>query len=126
MDEFLKGRFMTQVELDQLLAYYAEDIRFQAWNRRQRPGVRFIYACEYATIWKFTPKEWWRFVTKTTNNSGSYDLPLSKALRARPRQIIKGEGGKFYSFDNTTRCLNLLDWTLEDWKDELVGRDGTG
>jgi hypothetical protein len=43
-----------------------------------------------------------------------------------PGQIIKGEGGKFYSFDNTTRCLNLLDWTLEDWKDELVGRDGTG
>ena len=112
---------MTQVELNQILAHFAEDIGFQNWNMRQRPGVRFIYAYEYGTVWKFTPKEWWRFVTKTTNNSGSYDLPLSRALRARPRQIIKGEGGKLYSADNTRRCVNLLDWTLEDWKDELVG-----
>jgi hypothetical protein len=116
---------MTQVELDQLLAHYAEDIRFQAWNERQRPGVCFIYAGEYATFWKFTPREWWRFVTKTTNQSGSYDLPLSRALRRRPRQILKGEGGKLYSSDHTRRFVNLLDWTLEDWKDELVGREGT-
>src|SRR5579864_5922354 len=83
---------MTQEELNQILAHVAEDIRFQAWNRRQRPGVRFIYACEYATLWKFTPKEWWRFVSKTNQNGGYYDLSLSRALRGRPRQITKAKG----------------------------------
>jgi hypothetical protein len=112
---------MTQVELNQLLAHYAEDRVFQVWNKRQQPGVRFIYACEYEVFWKFTPREWWRFVTKVTHNSGSYDLPLSRALYARPRQIIKGEDGKLHSSDKTRRCVNLLDWTLEDWNDELVG-----
>ena len=116
---------MTQEELNQILAHVAEDIRFQAWNRQQRPGVRFIYACEYATLWKFTPKEWWRFVTKTNQNGGSYDLSLSRALRGRPRQIIKDEGGKLYSSDNTTRCVNLLDWKLEDWKMNWSDTKGT-
>ena len=110
---------MTQVELNQILAHFAEGIGFQNWNKRQLPGVRFIYACEYTTFWKFTPKEWWRFATKTTHNGGSYDLPLSRALHGRPRQIIRGESGKLYSSDPTRRCVNLLDWTLEDWKDEL-------
>jgi len=112
---------MTQEELNQILANVAEDIRFQNWNKRQRPEVRLIYVCEYATLWKFTPKEWWRFVTKTNQNGGAYDLSRLRELRSRPRQIIKGEGGKLCSSDPTMRCLNLLDWTLEDWKHEMAG-----
>jgi len=116
---------MTQVELNQMLAHFADNTVFQNWNKRQLPGVRFIYASEYTTFWKFTPKEWWRFVTKTNQNGGSYDLPLSRALHGRPRQIIKGEGNILHSSDYTRRYVNLLDWKPQDWKDEFVGREGT-
>lgn len=82
--------------------------------------MQFIYACEYSTFWKFTPKEWWLFTTNAIRNNGFYDLPLSRALRCRPKLVQKGEDGKFHSLDIAFRCVNPLDWTVEDWKNELT------
>lgn len=116
---------MARLELNKGLDHYAEELRFQDWSTRQRPGVRFIYTCEYETFWKFTPKEWWRFVTRVIRNDGLYDLPVSAELHGRPRHVIRGTDGKYCSSDNARRCVNLLDWTLEDWKGELVGGERT-
>ncbi len=111
---------MRSLHLNKIFADYAEDARFHDWNKGRRPGLRFVYVCEYETVWRFTPKEWWLFATKAIRNHGSYDLPMSRALRRRPKRIIKGEDGKFYSSDNTLHCVNPRDWTVEDWKDELI------
>ena len=82
--------------------------------------MRFVYACEYGTIWKFTDKEWWQFVTRVVRNNGGHDFLLSAALRSRPRHIVKGEDNKFCSTDSRVRCVNPLDWTLLDWTNELL------
>lgn len=105
--------------LTRVLADYAEDHRFQRWSARFTPQFRFVYAYEYGTIWKFTPKEWWQFVSKTVRNNGNYDLPLSRALGNRPRHITTGPHGRFRSSDDTVRCVHLQDWTLSDWQNEV-------
>jgi hypothetical protein len=111
---------MTSVQLRKLFGRCAEDAQFRNWSKGEAPGMRFVYACEYGTIWKFTPKEWWQCVTRAIRNRGSHDFLLSKALRGRPRHIIKGEDNKFYSSDLAMRCVNPLDWTLQDWTNELI------
>jgi hypothetical protein len=55
-------------------------------------------------------------------NNGGHDFLLSKALRSRPRHIVKGEDNKFYSIDDSVRCVNPLDWALLDWTNELLPR----
>jgi hypothetical protein len=111
---------MTSEGLKKLFGDYAEDARFQSWRKEEALGIQFIYACEYGTIWKFTPKEWWQLVTKVVRNNGGHDFVLSKALRSRPKHIVKGEDNKFYSSDPSMRCVNPLDWTLLDWTNELI------
>src|ERR1700687_1078220 len=111
---------MTSEELKKLFLHYSEEAQFQNWNKGEAPGTRVVYACEYGTIWKFTPQAWWQFVTRTVRNNGCHDFFLSKAVRSRPRQLIKGEDNKFYSSDVTIRCVNPLDWTLLDWTNELI------
>jgi hypothetical protein len=111
---------MTSKTLAKLFAQTAEDAQFRLWNRGRLQGVRFVYACEYGVIWKFTPKAWWQLVTKTILNQGRHDFYLSKSLRCRPRHIFKGEDNKFYSSDSHMRCVNSLDWTIADWTNELV------
>ena len=111
---------MTSEELKKLFENYHEDAQFQTWSKGEAPGMRFVYACEYGTIWKFTPKAWWQFVTRVVRNNGCHDFFLSKALRSRPRHVIKGENNKFYSSDLKMRCVNPLDWTLLDWTNELI------
>ena len=117
---------MTSVELRKLFGHYAEDTQFETWSKREAPGMRFVYACEHGEIWKFTPKAWWQFVTRVICNHGCHAFFLSKALHRRPKYIIKGEDNKFYSSDFRMRCLNPLDWTLQDWTNELIpGRRAT-
>ena len=111
---------MTSEELKKLFVHYAEDAQFHTWNKGEAPGMRLVYVCEYGTIWKFTPQAWWQFVTRVVRNNGRHDFFLSKAVRSRPRQIIKGKDNKFYSSDITIRCVNPLDWTLLDWTNELI------
>jgi hypothetical protein len=111
---------MTSAELKKLFGHYAEDAQFQNWSKRESPRMRFVYACEHGMIWKFTPKAWWQFVTRAVRNHGCHDFFLSKALRSRPKYIIKGADNKFYSSDLTMRCVNPLDWTLQDWTKELI------
>jgi hypothetical protein len=110
---------MTLKEFNKQFAYYTEDAQFQNWSKGA-PKVRFVYACEYGTIWKFTPKEWWQFVRKAISNQGNHDLLLSRALRRRPNHITKAGDRKIYSSDNMMRCVNPLDWTVQDWMNELI------
>ena len=110
---------MTAQQLNKLFSDAAADASFQRWSEQRRPSFRLVFACEYGTLWKFTTKEWWRFATKTVQNNGSFDLPLCKAIRANPRQVIRGADGKIYAVDESIRCVNLRDWTLADWKSEI-------
>jgi len=110
---------MTVERIFEILAVHAEDARFRDWDQGRTLQWRFVYLCEYGTIWRFEPKEWWRFVIRTIRNNGAYDLPLSRALRNRPKHISKGDDHKCYSSDATLHCVNPLDWTIEDWKNEL-------
>jgi hypothetical protein len=48
---------MTSEKLKKLFVRYAEEAQFQRWSKGT-PEVQFVYACEYGTIWKFTPIEW--------------------------------------------------------------------
>jgi hypothetical protein len=111
---------MTREQLTNALAAGAEDARFQDWSRGRTIAWKFVYLCEYGTIWRFGPKEWWKFVIKTIRNNGAYDLPLSTALRRRPKNIFLEEFRKCTSSETTLRCVNPLDWTVEDWKKELI------
>jgi hypothetical protein len=111
---------VRSVDLNKLFIAYAEDAQFDDWNKGRSPELRFVYVCQYSTVWRFTTKEWWLFATKAVRNNGSYDLPLSRALRSRPKLLQKGEDGRFHSADTAFRCVNPLDWTVEDWKNELI------
>lgn len=108
--------------LNRVFADYAEDMQFQDWITRVAAPFRFVYACEYGTIWKFTPREWWQFVSRTVRNHGNYDLPLSRALGNRPRHISFSPEGRMSSTDGTVRCVNLTGWTESDWQSELGRR----
>lgn len=111
--------FVTSLQLHKIFADCAEDARFRDWNNGRDPEVRFVCVCEHQTFWSFTPRAWWVFVSKAIRNKGSYYLPLSRALRNRPRGVIKGEDGEFHASDDTVHCVNVLNWTVEDWKREL-------
>ena len=111
---------MTSHELNRLFMQVAEDARFRLWNEKRSQAVRYFYACEHGEVWKFTPKAWWQLVTKTILNGGRHDFFLSKALGHRPTHIVKGEDKEFYSSDRSLRCINPLDWTVENWTDELA------
>lgn len=113
-------KIMTQEKLKKLFARFSDDAQFETWNAGKIPGVRFVYACEYGTIWKFTPRAWWQSMTKAIRNQGSHDFTLSTALCHRPRHIVKGSDNKFHSSDKELRCVNPEDWTVEDWTNELM------
>jgi hypothetical protein len=111
---------MTSAEVTKLFARSSEDAQFELWNKGDAQEVRFVYACELGMIWKFTPKAWWLIVTKAIRNRGCHDFFLSKAMSTRPRHIIRGDDNKFYSCDSKMRCVNPLDWTIENWTNELA------
>jgi hypothetical protein len=110
---------MTSLELRKLFLHHAEEAQFKNWNKGASE-VRFVYACEYGTIWKFTPKEWWQFVRKAVGNYGIHEFMLSTALRNRPSFIKMGGDRKISSSESGIRCVNPLDWTIEDWTSELM------
>jgi|SRR5579872_3317548 len=110
---------MSPHALTRTLTNFADDARYRAWAHGRDSDVSVVFAHEYGTFWRFTPLEWWRFVTAVLQANGSYDLPLSKALSARPRQIKKNGDGSFSSVDSKVRCVNLIDRTLDEWKSEL-------
>lgn len=118
-----RSGFMRTEQIFKILTAEVEDTRFRDWLQGQTPEWRFTYLCEYGTIWKFGPKEWWQFVKRTVRHNGVYDLPLSRARRMRPKHIFKGDDHKYYSSSKTVRCVNPLDWTVEDWKNELIRKE---
>jgi hypothetical protein len=111
---------MTSEELKKLFEHYAEEAQFRDWSKGEGPSLRFVYACEHGTFWKFTPKSWWQFVTKAIRNNGGHDFMLSQALSRPPKLVVKGEDNKFSSSDMKVRCVSPLDWTLQDWENELI------
>jgi len=115
----LHPAIMSRHALTRILTSYAEDARYRAWSYGRDSDITVVFAHEYGTFWRFTPMEWWRFVTAVIDANGSYDLPLSKALAARPRQIKRRDDGEFYSIDAKVRCVKLLDRSLTQWKSEL-------
>ena len=110
--------------LTETFARFAEDAEFRQWSEgrtpesRRRSKFRFVYARHNGSLWKFTPEEWWRVVTRTIRNNGAYNLPLTKTLQDRcSKKIADVENGVAY--DKTIHCVNLDRWTLTNWTDEL-------
>jgi hypothetical protein len=101
------GNIMSET-LTETFARFAEDAEFRQWNEGRTSKFRFVYARHDGSLWKFTPEEWWRVVTRTIRNNGVYNLPLTKILQGRSQKIA-----------NTIRCVNLDRWTLTNWTDEL-------
>jgi len=112
---------MSPHVLNRILTQYSDEARYRAWALGRDSGVSVVFAYEYQTFWRFTPMEWWRFVTAVVKANGSYDLPLSRSLSTRPRQIKRGDNGEFYSADPKARCVKLLNRSLDEWKSELTG-----
>jgi len=105
--------------LTETFARFAEDAEFRRWNQGRTVGFRFVYARQEEGIWRFTPEEWWRFVTRTIRKNGAYNLPPSKQIQSRSKKIAGVETVESFSCDNTSRSVDLLHWTMDDWKNEL-------
>ena len=105
--------------LTETFARFAEDAEFQRWNEHRTLGFRFVYARQDDSVWKFTPEEWWRFVTRTIRRNGVYNLPPSKQIQGRPKKTVEEENVDSFSCDGTSRSVNLVHWTMDDWKNEL-------
>jgi hypothetical protein len=112
---------MTSIKLHKIIIQYQQNISFELWISRQTRRPTYIYACEFGTVWKFTAKEWWQEVMQIIHNNGEHEFPLSKALRRRPRSIRECVAGQDAANSNI-RCVNPKDWTLDDWKRELLER----
>jgi hypothetical protein len=92
----------------QIVEPFATNPVFQEWSERRGQGFQFVYAGQGDGVWKFTSEEWWRFVTRTVHNNGALTLPCSKKI---------ADLGWYSGI--TSRYVDLLYWTLEDWKNEL-------
>src|SRR6266404_4898591 len=101
--------------LTETFARFAEDAEFRRWNEGRTLGFRFVYASQDESVWRFTPEEWWRFVTRTIRKNGAYNLPSSKQIQGGLKKIAEVENVGF-SCDNTCRRVNLRHWTMDDWK----------
>ena len=99
--------------LAQTFARYAEDAEFREWNESRPARYRLVYVHQDDNVWKFSREDWWKFVNRTIRNKGTYSLPLSKHL---PNGLKKSMDS---CESNAVRNVHLLDWTLDDWKDEL-------
>jgi hypothetical protein len=53
---------------------FATNPAFQQWSEGQGQDFHFVYASQGDGVWKFTPEEWWRFVTRTIHNNGAVIL----------------------------------------------------
>ena len=105
--------------LTETFARFAEDAEFRRWNEGRTPGFRYVYARHDECVWRFTPEEWWRFVTRTIRRNGVYNLPPAKQIQIRPPKSAEVENVESFSCDSTSRSVNLVHWTMDDWKNEL-------
>jgi hypothetical protein len=108
--------------LTETFARFAEDAEFCHWNEGRPSECRFVYVFQDGGVWKFTLKDWWRFVTSTVRNNGKYSLPFTKRLRFRQKKVTDLENG--VSHDKAIRGVSLNRWTLTNWTDELSGEFG--
>lgn len=83
-----------------------------------------IYVEQYGGWWSFTTKQWREWLLASIADILSqegYTLPDSKMLRSRPRLAKKDDPASrwWYSSVSTARVIQPLDWTVEQWKEEL-------
>ena len=93
--------------LTETFARFAEDAEFRRWSEGRTLGFRFVYARQEEGTWRFTPEEWWRFVTRTIRKNGAYNLPTSKQLHGPLKEIASVDGS-----DSTTRSVDLARWSV--------------
>jgi len=94
----------------QIVEPFASNAAFQQWSERRGEGFQFVYAGQGDGVWKFTLEEWWQFVTRTVHNNGALTLPRAKRI---------ADLGNLGHCGSTSRYVDLLYWTLEDWNNEL-------
>lgn len=111
---------MTAAELARLFTTCAVDAQFETWAKERKPHFHTVYLCDYGTIWKYSLKEWWQLASRAVRNNGNYELTECSALRIRPKHILVDHRGEIYCRDLTIRCVSPRNWTLDEWKAELV------
>ena len=99
--------------LTETFARFAEDAAFQRWVESRSLAFQFVYASHDDSVWKFTAEEWWRFVTRTIRNNGGFSLPVSKQVQGRSKPGPASQ-------ESLSRSVTLLDWSADDWKNELA------
>ena len=102
--------------LTETFARYAEDAEFRRWCEGPQLECRVVYVFQDGGVWKFTPEDWWRLVTRAIRTNGLYNLPFTKQLDG-PRKQIAVERG--VSGDGTVRRVDLNRWTMTNWTEEL-------
>src|SRR5258706_13447287 len=100
--------------LTETFARFAENADFRRWNEGRRLDFRVVYARQSEGVWKFTPEEWWRIVTRAIRNNGESNLPLSNQLQGHTKKVADVDDC------DSTRRVNLAWWTVDDWKNELA------
>jgi len=101
--------------LTETFARFAEDAEFRRWNEGRKPESRFVYVFQDASVWKFTLEGWWRFVTRTIRNSGAYNLPSANQLQGHRKKVAD-----VADYNNATRSVKPVRWSVDDWKNELA------
>src|SRR5436190_15432745 len=104
--------------LTETFARFAEDAEFRRWSEGRSLDFRFVYARQSEDVWKFTAEEWWRIVTRAIRNNGVCSLPPSKQLQMKAITLFSAS-----RLCDNTRSVNLVRWTLNDWKSELAAID---
>jgi hypothetical protein len=72
--------------LTETFVRFAEDADFREWNEGRMVEFRFVYARKSDNVWRFTPEEWWRIVSRAIRNNGVSIIASGKQLRGEARK----------------------------------------
>ena len=101
--------------LTETFARFAEEADFWHWRQERTAECQFVYAHQNESVWKFTVEGWWRFVTRTIRNSGAYNLPSANQLQGHRKKVAD-----VADYNNATRSVKPVRWSVDDWKNELA------
>jgi hypothetical protein len=77
---------------------------------------QIVYVWEDDSVWKFTPAEWWAYVSRAIRNDGSYEHPFTSKLQGHGKHVAAKNS---VSRDKRVRCVNVNGWALTNWVCEL-------